>query len=134
MKREAHPMHAKKDLARRIVADFHSAEAAAKAGEDWAKQFQKDEVPDSVEEAVIDVPENRLRIDKLLSRVGLTGSVSEAGRMLKQGAVKVNGTRIIDPTTVLDISSRPTLQVGRTIKRVRPGIPGTGIVTETLSH
>src|SRR6266702_4445232 len=50
MKSEAHPMQAKKDLARRIVADFHSAEAAANAGEDWAKQFQKDEVPADVEE------------------------------------------------------------------------------------
>ncbi len=48
MKREAHPMQAKKDLARRIVTDFHSAEAAAKAGEDWAKQFQKDEVPENL--------------------------------------------------------------------------------------
>jgi tyrosyl-tRNA synthetase len=50
MKRDAHPMQAKKDLARRIVADFHSAEAAAKAGEDWAKQFQKNEVPENIEE------------------------------------------------------------------------------------
>src|SRR5579871_892860 len=55
MKRDAasgvsHPMTLKKDLARRIVADFHSAEAATKAADDWAKQFQKDEVPDSVEE------------------------------------------------------------------------------------
>jgi tyrosyl-tRNA synthetase len=49
MKREAHPMQAKKDLARRIVADFHSAEMAAKAGEDWAKQFQKDQVHDDLE-------------------------------------------------------------------------------------
>jgi tyrosyl-tRNA synthetase len=49
MKREAHPMQAKKDLARKIVEDFHGAEAAAKAGEDWAKQFQKDEVPEEVE-------------------------------------------------------------------------------------
>jgi tyrosyl-tRNA synthetase len=49
MKRESHPMQAKKDLARRIVADFHSAEAAAKAGEDWAKQFQKDQVPEEIE-------------------------------------------------------------------------------------
>src|SRR6202163_4032149 len=39
MKREAHPMDAKKELARRIVADFHSAETATKAGEDWAKQY-----------------------------------------------------------------------------------------------
>jgi tyrosyl-tRNA synthetase len=50
MKREAHPMQAKKDLAGRIVGDFHSAEAAGKAGEDWGKQFQKDGVPESVEE------------------------------------------------------------------------------------
>ncbi len=45
-----HPMALKKDLARRIVADFHSAALAEKAGADWAKQFQKDELPDSVEE------------------------------------------------------------------------------------
>src|SRR5690348_3214055 len=49
MKREAHPMQAKKDLARRIVADFHSADAAAKAGEDWAKQFQKGGVPEDID-------------------------------------------------------------------------------------
>jgi tyrosyl-tRNA synthetase len=134
MQREAHPMQAKKDLARRIVADFHSAQAAAKAGEEWAKQFQKDEVPDSVEEIAIDAPENRLRIDKLLARAGLAGSVSDAGRMVKQGAVRVNGAVVKDPTMLLDISDRPTLQVGRKIKRVRPGIPGTGIVTETLSN
>jgi tyrosyl-tRNA synthetase len=44
-----HPMQAKKELAARIVADFHSKDAAAHAGEDWAKQFQKDEVPEEVE-------------------------------------------------------------------------------------
>src|SRR5438309_9302819 len=49
MKRELHPMAAKKELARRIVGDFHAGDAALKAGEDWAKQFQKDEAPDSVE-------------------------------------------------------------------------------------
>jgi tyrosyl-tRNA synthetase len=134
MKREAHPMQAKKELARRIVADFHSAEAAAKAGEDWAKQFQKREVPESVQETAIDAPENRLRIDKLLARSGLAGSVSDAGRMVKQGAVRVNSTVVNDPTKVLDISDGVTLQVGRTIKRVVPGIPGTGIVTKTLAH
>src|ERR1700687_4587006 len=49
MKREAHPMQAKKDLAARIVKDFHSAEASTKAAEDWAKQFQKGEMPSSVD-------------------------------------------------------------------------------------
>jgi len=50
LKQEIHPMQAKKELARRIVADFHSGEEAARAGEDWGKQFQKDQVPEDVEE------------------------------------------------------------------------------------
>ena len=134
MKQDSHPMQAKKDLAQRIVTEFHSTEAAAKAGQDWAKQFQKKEVPEGIEETEINAPQNRLRIDKLLARTGLAGSVTDAGRMVKQGAVRVNGAAINDPTKVVDISAGVTLQVGRTIKRVRPGIPGTGIVTETLSH
>jgi len=51
----AHPMTLKKGLARRIVADFHSAEAASKAEEDWAKQFQKDEVPQDIEPVSVDI-------------------------------------------------------------------------------
>jgi tyrosyl-tRNA synthetase len=126
------PMVLKKNLARMIVADFHSVEAAAQAGEDWARQFQKDEVPENIEETAI--PENRLRIDKLLARAGLAGSVSDGGRLVKQGAVRVNGTVVNDPATVLDIAPSVTVQVGRRIKKVRPGIPGTGIVTDTLSR
>jgi tyrosyl-tRNA synthetase len=52
---KAHPMALKKELARGIVADFHSAEAAAKAAEDWAKQFQKDQVPDGIESSEIKI-------------------------------------------------------------------------------
>jgi tyrosyl-tRNA synthetase len=55
MKTATHPMSAKKDLARRIVADFHSPEAAEKAAEDWAKQFQTRETPDTVEKVIIDL-------------------------------------------------------------------------------
>ena len=130
MKKESHPMQAKKELARRIVGDFHSADAEVKAGEDWAKQFQKNEVPEDIEEAEIAAPENRIRIDKLLARAGLAGSVTDGGRLVKQGAVRVNGATVNDPALVLDIMTRPTLQVGRRIKRVRPGISGTGVVTE----
>ena len=109
MKREMHPMAAKKELARRIVADFHSAEAATKAGEDWAKQFQKDEVPENVEEVSIPISEiqtsvgeevgmpvatygpaqSLLRLDRLLVRCGLADSATDAARKLKQGSVKI---------------------------------------------
>ncbi|MFZ0732942.1 MAG: tyrosine--tRNA ligase [Candidatus Sulfotelmatobacter sp.] len=103
MKREAHPMQAKKDLAGRIVADFHSAEAALKAAEDWAKQFQKGEVPESVEEIsvtlaevgghVVDTDRGReatIRVDRLLVRCGLADSTTDAGRKIKQGSVRID--------------------------------------------
>jgi len=122
MKRETHPMDAKKDLARRIVTDFHSADAAAKAAEDWARQFQKDEIPQDIEEVEASVEvtaEGLVRIDKLLARVGLADSVSDAVRKLKQKAVKVNGEVKTDSVVSLDLKQPIVLQVGRKIKKVR---------------
>jgi tyrosyl-tRNA synthetase len=119
MKTDTHPMTAKKDLARRIVADFHSPDGAEKAAEDWAKQFQKGGVPDEVQEVA--VPEPTMRLDKLLARVELADSVSDAARKLKQKSVKVNGDLRTEPTAVIDLAQPVTLQVGRRIKKVRQG-------------
>jgi len=119
MKHDAHPMQAKKDLACGIVADFHSTEAAAKAREDWAKQFQKGGVPDELEEVIVEAADGGMRLDKLLARAGLAHSVSDAARKLKQKAVKVNGEPRTDPTTRIEFAQPVTLQVGRKIKRVR---------------
>jgi tyrosyl-tRNA synthetase len=119
MKREMHPMQAKKDLARRVVTDFHSAQAAAKAGEDWAKQFQKDEVPEDVDEVALEISEPGVRLDKLLARVDLAESVSDAVRKIKQRAVRVNGETRTDPATRIDLSQPVTVQAGRRIKKVR---------------
>ncbi len=47
-KGEAHPMKVKQDLAKRIVADFHSQDAAERAAENWSKQFQKSELPQDI--------------------------------------------------------------------------------------
>jgi len=119
MKLESHPMDAKKDLARRIVTDFHSPEAATKAAEDWAKQFQKHEIPDDVEEVTVELHEDKVRLDKLLAHVGLADSVSDAARKVKQKAVKVNGELNTDPATYFDVKQPITLQVGRKIRKVR---------------
>jgi tyrosyl-tRNA synthetase len=118
----AHPMAMKKELARTIVADFHSAEDAGSAAEDWAKQFQKHEVPDSIEEVEATVettPDGKVRLDKLLAKVDLADSVSDAARKLKQKAVKVNGEVVTTPVAAIDISHPITVQVGRKIKRIR---------------
>jgi tyrosyl-tRNA synthetase len=110
MRRESHPMQAKKDLAARIVKDFHSAEAATKAGDDWAKQFQKDEVPDDVKEVFIVLAEiggyvadtergaaATVRADRLLVRCGLASSATDAVRKLKQGSVRVDDHVLKEP-------------------------------------
>jgi tyrosyl-tRNA synthetase len=137
---KAHPMALKKELARSIVEDFHSAEAAEKAGEDWARQFQKDEVPEEVEEvrlslADVEAPtegtgmevigealgteDKRIKLDRLLARSGLADSISDAVRKLKQKAVKVNGELKTDPVIFLNPRDELNVRVGRKIKRIR---------------
>ncbi len=128
MKSGTHPMQAKKDLARRIVADFHSAEAAAKAGEDWAKQFQKDEVPEDAQEvsvsasdiggSVDDKGRLLLRVDRLLLKCGLAESTTDAGRKLKQGSVRIDEVVVKDPRFVLTgpPPTRLRLRVGKQLR------------------
>jgi len=132
MRRETHPMQAKKDLARRIVTDFHSAEAATKAGEDWAKQFQKDEVPEDVEEISVAVTEIGgsvdesgrvlVRLDRLLVKCGLADSTTDAGRKLKQKAVRIGDDIVTDPRLVLLPGIGPpwrlALRVGKRLRVV----------------
>jgi tyrosyl-tRNA synthetase len=136
MKYEAHPMQAKKDLARRIVADFHSTETAAKAGEDWAKQFQKDEVPEDLEEirvAFTDVAYQwepgtiiggkdypaKVRVDRLLLKSSLARSGSEAARKIKEGSVKINGLVVEDVVIVfMELPQRLTVRIGRQVRIV----------------
>jgi tyrosyl-tRNA synthetase len=110
MKRESHPMQAKKELARKIVSDFHSAESAAKAGDDWAKQFQKSEVPEEVEEIFMTLAEvggylaqtdrgtaATVRVDRVLVRCGLATSTTDAARKLKQGSVRIDDHVLKEP-------------------------------------
>jgi len=127
MKRDSHPMEAKKDLARRIVADFHSAEAAGRAAEDWAKQFQKGEAPDDVVSVTVrfaDVTNKEgtvIRADRLLVAVGLASSVSEANRKIEENAVRVNGEPYSGSVQLVHDGTDNTplrIQLGRKIRRV----------------
>jgi len=123
---KAHPMQVKKDLARSIVSDFHPAAEADKAAEDWARQFQKDEVPENVESVSVPFAEvankekDGIRVDKLLPRLGLTASVSEATRKIKEKAVRLNGevAGLSARFTPNGSENRITVQVGRKIKKV----------------
>jgi tyrosyl-tRNA synthetase len=122
---KTHPMALKKELARSIVADFHSAEAAAKAAEDWAKQFQKDQVPEEIETVSVAFAEfaNResdgVRLAKVLVKIGFAASTSEADRKIKEGAVSVDGVKVIAPIVKAPAGASLTVRLGRKIKNVR---------------
>ena len=121
---KAHPMALKKELARGIVADFHSAEAATKAAEDWARQFQKDQVPEEIETTLVPFAEvaNRegdgLRLAKVLVKIGFAASTSEADRKIKEGAVSVDGVKMTTPVVKARAGVTLTLRLGRRIKKV----------------
>lgn len=143
-----HPMELKKALARKIVQDFHSEEAAKQADANWAKQFQKDEVPENVEEVVVklgtvianiqadlagenavtredlgklsdDSPLVEVRIDKLLREAGLASSGAEAQRKLKEGAVRIEKIQVQDLIRSFRVPRKMLVQVGRKVKRIR---------------
>ena len=119
-----HPMTLKKDLARSIVVDFHSPDAATKADEDWAKQFQKDQMPEAIETASLDFAEfaNRegdgVRLAKILVKIGFAASTSEADRKIKEGAVTVDGIKATSPVVKASSGATITVRLGRRIKKV----------------
>jgi len=131
---KAHPMALKKELARTIVADFHSPDAATKAEDDWAKQFQKDEVPEEVERIRVSLSEVEwapsdstsppiragqvmIKLDRLLVKCGLADSATDASRKLKQGSVRVGEDVYENPRIGINLSDEPLkLRVGKKMK------------------
>jgi tyrosyl-tRNA synthetase len=140
-----HPMELKKALARRIVEDFHGGQAAKAADENWAKQFQKDEVPQDVEEVklrfddIVPIKHSEvgwsisnqskgpvmgreypgIRLDKLLVKCGFFSSATEAARKIKEGAVRIDSN--VEKSTHLYVQSLPArwpIRVGKRLKVV----------------
>ena len=117
---ERHPMQVKMELAGQIVTDFHSADAAAAAQEEFERVFRRKELPTDLETvAVKDI--EAVKLDKLLVKIGLADSVTDAGRKRKAGSVCVNGNVEQNPVFGLRGSQRHhelIIQVGKRSRRV----------------
>ncbi len=121
-----HPMRAKMDLAKRIIADFHTAAEAAQAEENWSKQFQKDEVPEDLEEVHIAAAElgagadgeQKMKLDKILAKAGLAESASDAQRKIKAGSVRIDGEAHKELYITLHLPAALIIRVGRAMKKV----------------
>jgi tyrosyl-tRNA synthetase len=119
---ELHPMEAKIELGKLIVADFHSPSDAAQAAERFNREVRQKEVPADIPEVAL--PEGvagpaGLNVDKLVARVGLMESVTEAGRKRKAGAVEINGVRVTELAFSTAGLSEILLHVGKNWRRVK---------------
>ncbi|ALQ07228.1 MULTISPECIES: tyrosine--tRNA ligase [Pseudoalteromonas] len=108
------PRDIKIELAKELIARFHSEEDAQAAHNDFIQRFQKKALPDEIPELTVTIAEDAILIANLLKEANLVVSTSEAMRMIKQGAVKLNGEDKITDTK-LEIAKGTTAiyQVGK---------------------
>ena len=101
---EAHPMEQKHALAAAIVRDFHGAEQAVLAAQEFRRVFSAKGVPEEIEHIAIGAP---LPLAKLLVEAGLAASNAEGRRLSEQGAVSIDEARAADPFVELPTRSDP---------------------------
>jgi len=114
-----HPRLAKENLAKEIVARYHSPAAAEEAARQFAAVFREGALPEEIEEVHLTVSEEAIWLPKVLQQAGLTGSTSEARRLIQQGGVQVDGVKVNDVDLALAAGKEYLLRVGkRKFKRV----------------
>lgn len=108
------PRDIKIELAKEIIARFHSDADAEAAHQDFIQRFSKNALPDEIPELTLTLEGDNLPIAQLLKEAGLVESTSEALRMIKQGAVKLNGdVKVEDSKLVFEKGSSTIFQVGK---------------------
>ena len=120
-KGELHPMAAKTELGKLIVADFHSPADAARAADEFNRVVRQKEVPSDIE--TVRLPEGArgpggVHVDKLIARIGLAESVTDASRKRKAGAIEIEGQRVTDLVFSLAGQQELLVQVGKNWRRV----------------
>jgi tyrosyl-tRNA synthetase len=127
-----HPMETKKKLARTITAGFHGEAAAESADENWARMFQQKGESEDLEEIRVNAShfwigsDMRGRVAKLITLAGLAGSVAEADRKLKEGAVKINGEVVTQTHIAIPSGVKVTIRVGKRAKIADIYFPAAG--------
>jgi tyrosyl-tRNA synthetase len=109
-----HPKEAKMQLAHTIVAGFHGEEAARKAKDEFQRVFSERKLPSEIREHQV-AAEGRIKLAKILQRDGGVPSRAEADRLIKQGAVEIDGKPISDVAHEIDLSpaSKFLVRIGK---------------------
>ena len=107
------PRDVKFILCEEIVSRFHDLAAAKKAQENFIARFQKGAMPDEIKEVSVNSVDGKIGIANLLKEAGLETSTSNAMRMIRQGAVKIDGEKIEDTKLAIDAGVVQIYQVGK---------------------
>ena len=107
------PRDIKFELGEELVARFHSSAAAVQARENFIARFQRGAMPDDIPEVELAADAGGLPLANVLKQAGLTSSTSESLRMLKQGAVRIDGERVQDRQLKLAAGTSCVCQVGK---------------------
>lgn len=109
----ANPRDYKVLLAKEIIARFHDEAAAIAAEQDFIQRFSKNAIPDDMPELTLESEQGELAIGHILREAELVASTSEALRMIKQGAVKIDGEKVADTKLNVSAGSTAVFQVGK---------------------
>jgi tyrosyl-tRNA synthetase len=110
---EENPRNAKVNLAKFIIKDFHSSEAAQEAEEEFNRRFVKKEIPDDIEET--SVVSQTYKLADLLLETNLAASKGEARRLVEQGGVKIDGEKVSNAQAEIKLNGDKSfmIQVGK---------------------
>ncbi len=108
---ELHPRDIKMRLAREIVSQYHDQAAALKAEKEFCRIFQQGALPDVIREVF--VGGGKIWLPRLMVQANLVSSTSEARRLIRQGAVRLDRERMLDPEGEIEPRDGVILQVGK---------------------
>jgi len=109
----ANPRDYKVKLAQEIIERFHDKQAAELALKDFEARFKQGAIPEDIQCLELTVSNGQYAIANLLKDAGLTSSTSEAIRMIKQGALKIDGEKIADPKLLIPVNTEQVYQLGK---------------------
>ncbi|MFM7544233.1 MAG: tyrosine--tRNA ligase [Ignavibacteria bacterium] len=108
-----HPRSAKVETAMRTVALYHGADAGKAAFEEFERIFVKKDVPDVIDDHIVnDLGENPLIVD-VMARTGMVTSKGEARRLIQGGGVSIDGEKVQDISQTIDLSSPKIIKAGK---------------------
>lgn len=110
---KAHPKEVKSRLAEEMVARFYSPEEAKKAGEEFENIFKNKNLPQDIPQIKLSSSQSTLGLLNLIKQAGLSGSNSEARRLVEQGGVQLNQEKVTDPQMEIKAEGEYLIQVGK---------------------